>query len=86
MILNPPSAWAVAKRDAPQIAEQLWTQGIPAGPRGRFVPFLPCFRGIWLFSKNKPAAKSLLTYLSQPSSIEAMVATSNGYDPRRSAA
>src|SRR5262249_2759320 len=25
LIMNPPSAWAVAKRDAPQVAEQLWT-------------------------------------------------------------
>src|SRR5882724_4596476 len=24
MIMNPPSAWAVAKRDAPQVAEQCW--------------------------------------------------------------
>jgi hypothetical protein len=56
LILNPPSAWAVAKRDAPQIAEQLWTHGMPAGPKGRFVAFLPFFWGIWSFSKNKPAA------------------------------
>jgi ABC-type glycerol-3-phosphate transport system substrate-binding protein len=33
LIMNPPSAWAVAKRDAPQVAEQLWTHGFPAGPR-----------------------------------------------------
>jgi ABC-type glycerol-3-phosphate transport system substrate-binding protein len=32
LILNPPSAWAVAKRDAPKVAEQLWTPGMPAGP------------------------------------------------------
>ncbi|WP_204279496.1 hypothetical protein, partial [Enterobacter asburiae] len=25
LIMNPPSAWAVAKRDAPQVAEQCWT-------------------------------------------------------------
>ena len=80
LILNPPSAWAVAKRDAPQIAEQLWTHGMPAGPKGRFVPFQPFFWGIWSFSKNKPAAKSLLMHLSQPNAIEAMVAASGGYD------
>ncbi len=27
-ITNPPSAWAVAKRDAPKVAEQLWTHGL----------------------------------------------------------
>jgi ABC-type glycerol-3-phosphate transport system substrate-binding protein len=80
LILNPPSAWAVAKRDAPQIAEQLWTHGMPAGPGGRFGPFLPFFWGIWSFSKNKPAAKSLLTHLSQPNAIETLVAASGGYD------
>jgi ABC-type glycerol-3-phosphate transport system substrate-binding protein len=31
LIMNPPSAWAVAKRDAPQVAEQCWTHGMPAG-------------------------------------------------------
>src|SRR3984893_11435843 len=34
LIMNPPSAWAVAKRDAPQVAEQLWTHGMPSGPKG----------------------------------------------------
>ncbi len=80
LIMNPPSAWAVAKRDAPQVAEQCWTHGMPSGPNGRYAPFLPYFWGIWAFSKNKPAAKSLLTHLSQRSSAEAMVAASQGYD------
>ena len=60
LIMNPPSAWAVAKRDAPQVAEQCWTHGMPAGPKGRYAPFLPYFWGIWVFGKNKEAAKSLL--------------------------
>jgi ABC-type glycerol-3-phosphate transport system substrate-binding protein len=80
LIMNPPSAWAVAKRDAPQVAEQCWTHGMPAGPKGRFGPFLPFFWGIWAFSKNKSAAKSLLTYLSLPSSAERLVEASGGYD------
>ena len=80
LIMNPPSAWAVAKRDAPQVAEQCWTHGFPAGPAGRFAPFLPYFWGIWSFSKNKEAAKSLLMHLSQPASIEKMVVASGGYD------
>ena len=80
LIMNPPSAWAVAKRDAPKVAEQLWTHGMPAGPNGRFAPFVPYFWVIWNFSKNKSAAKSLLTDLSQPKAIENMVAASGGYD------
>jgi ABC-type glycerol-3-phosphate transport system substrate-binding protein len=80
LIMNPPSAWAVAKRDAPQIAEQCWTHGFPAGPKGRFAPYLPFFWAIWAFSKNKEAAKSLLAHLSQPTSIEKLVVASGGYD------
>jgi ABC-type glycerol-3-phosphate transport system substrate-binding protein len=80
LIMNPPSAWAVARRDAPQVAEQCWTHGFPAGPKGRFAPFLPYFLAVWNFSKNKEAAKSLILHLSQPSSIEKLVAASNGYD------
>ena len=80
LIMNPPSAWAVAKRDAPKVAEQCWTHGFPSGPAGRFAPFLPYFWGVWNFSKNKSAAKSLLVHLSQPDSAEKMVAASGGYD------
>jgi len=80
LIMNPPSAWAVAKRDAPQVAEQCWTHGFPAGPKGRFAPFVPFFWGIWNFSKNVPAAKSLLMHLSTPDAIEKMVVASGGYD------
>jgi len=80
LIMNPPSAWAVAKRDAPQVAEQCWTFDAPSGPKGRYVPTLPYFWGIWNFSGNKSAAKSLLTFLSQRSSAEQLVAASQGYD------
>jgi len=80
MIMNPPSAWAVAKRDAPQVAEQCWTHGFPKGPKGRFAPFLPYFLALWSFSKNKEAAKSLILHLSQPDSVAKLVAASGGYD------
>ena len=80
LIMNPPSAWAVAKRDAPQVAEQCWTHGFPAGPKGRVAPFLPYFWGIWNFGKNKSAAKSLLVHMSQPGAVEKLVAASGGYD------
>jgi len=80
LIMNPPSAWAVAKRDSPKVAEQLWTFPSPKGPKGRYQPGLPFYWGIWKFSKNKAAARSLLTYLSQRSSVEQLVAGSGGYD------
>jgi ABC-type glycerol-3-phosphate transport system substrate-binding protein len=80
LIMNPPSAWAVAVRDAPKVAEQLWTFDPPAGPKGRYDPFLPFFWGIWNFSGNKDAAKSLLVYLWQRENVEKLVAASHGYD------
>ncbi len=80
LIMNPPSAWAVAKRDAPKIAEQLWTFPAPKGPKGRYEPFLPYYWTVWAFSHNKPAAKSLRSHLSQPAAVEQLVAASQGYD------
>ena len=80
LIMNPPSAWAVAKRDNPKVAEQLWTFPSPRGPKGRFQPYLPYFWGIWKFSKNKAAAKSLMRHISERSAVEKMVAASQGYD------
>jgi ABC-type glycerol-3-phosphate transport system substrate-binding protein len=80
MILNPPSAWAVAVRDAPQIAEQTWHHPMPKGPKGRYASFLQSHLSVWKFSKNKSAAKSLIRHLSSRASAEAMVEGSKGYD------
>jgi hypothetical protein len=80
LIMNPPSAWAVAKRDAPHVAEQCWTHGMPSGPAGRYAPFLPYFWGIWNFGRNKTAAKDLILHLSTASAVEKMVVASAGYD------
>lgn len=79
-IWNPPSAWAVAVRDAPDIANQLWTHCAPKGPGGRFAPFLPFFLGVWEFSPNKSAAKSLVRFMSETESARRMVDASKGYD------
>ena len=79
-IMNPPSAWAVAKRDNPKVAENCWTHAMPKGPKGRFVGQLPQFYGLWAFSKNKPAAKDLLLHISQKESIAQLVEASIGYD------
>src|SRR5690242_4510435 len=79
-IMNPPSAWAVAKRDAPKVAENCWTHPMPKGPKGRFVGQLPFFYGLWSFSKNKTAAKELLLYLSEKPAVTKVVEASSGYD------
>jgi ABC-type glycerol-3-phosphate transport system substrate-binding protein len=80
LIFNPPSAWAVAKRDAPQVAEKLWTHAMPKGPAGRYVAMLPRMQGLWNFSKNKSAAKSLMLHVSSREAAERLVAACQGYD------
>ncbi len=80
LIFNPPSAWAVAKRDNPSVAVDCWTFPTPAGPKGRYVPYLPYFWGLWSFSKNKSAAKALLTHLCQREQVEALSTAVSGYD------
>jgi ABC-type glycerol-3-phosphate transport system substrate-binding protein len=80
LIFNPPSAWAVAKRDAPTVAADCWTFPAPAGPKGRFLPTLSFFWGVYSFSQNKSAAKELITYLMQREQIEARSIASEGYD------
>ncbi len=80
LIMNPPTAWAVAKRDVPKVCEQLWTFHAPKGPKGRFDPSGFGFWGIWNFSQNIPAAKSLLMYLSRREAVETLVTASEGDD------
>ncbi len=80
LIFNPPSAWAVAKRDAPQVAEDSWSFQPPSGAQGRFAPYLPYFWGVWGFSKNKTAAKELIEALLQRDEVEARCNEVIGYD------
>jgi ABC-type glycerol-3-phosphate transport system substrate-binding protein len=80
LIFNPPSAWAVAARDNPSVAQDCWTFPAPAGPAGRFLPYLPYFWGIWSFAQNKSAAKDLFEFLSQREQAEAMDNATSGYD------
>jgi ABC-type glycerol-3-phosphate transport system substrate-binding protein len=80
LIFNPPSTWFVARRDAPQVAEKLWTHAMPKGPKGRFAPSLARYQGVWNFSKNKSAAKSLLVHINKPESISKLIIGATGYD------
>jgi len=80
LIFNPPSAWAVAKRDAPKVAADCWTFSAPKGPKGRFVPYSTFFLGVWQFSPNKTAAKELIEYLLQREQVEQRCNIVEGYD------
>ena len=80
LVWNPPSAWAVAKRDAPQVAADCWTFPAPAGPKGRFMPYLPFFWGAWSFGQNKTAAKELIEHLMQREQVQERTTAVSGYD------
>jgi ABC-type glycerol-3-phosphate transport system substrate-binding protein len=80
LIFNPPSAWAVAKRDAPEVAADCWTFPAPKGPNGRFIPTASFFWGVYSFSNNKSAAKELIAYLMQREQVEARCVVTVGYD------
>ena len=79
-IYNPPSAWAVATRDAPAVAQDTWHMPPPAGPKGRFTPHSMNFWAIWQFAQNKSAAKELIEFLMQPENVDARSASVLGYD------
>ena len=80
LIFNPPSAWAVAKRDAPTVAADCWTFPAPSGPKGRFVPTQSYFWGVYKFSQNKTAGKELVEFLMQRENVEARDNACEGYD------
>ena len=80
LIWNPPSAWAVAKRDKPEIAADCWTFPNPKGKTGRLVPHRPYFWGIWQWAQNQSAAKDLMTFLMQRENVEKCAAPAAGYD------
>jgi len=80
MIYNPPSAWAVAVRDAPAVAADTWHFPVPAGPKGRFVPHSMNFWAIWQFAQNKSAAKDLIEFLMQTDNVDARSTAVLGYD------
>ena len=80
LVMNPPSAWAVAKRDAPSIAADTWHFPCPAGPKGRYIPYNYSFYGTWAFGKNKTAAKELIQFLQERDQVEERCVASVGYD------
>jgi hypothetical protein len=79
-IVNPPSAWTVAKRDQPAVAAQVWHHDMPRGPKGRWRGALPFSWGIWSWSKSQQAAKDLLLYLSTKDVQWKLITASQGYD------
>ncbi len=79
-IFNPPSAWAVAKRDNPDVAQHVWHHDAPRGPAGRYRAATPFFWGAWQFSPNVSAAKDLFLHVASPEVVTEMLQASQGFD------
>lgn len=79
-IQNPPSPWTVAKRDAPDVAKQIWHHDTPSGPSGRYRGSLPYLWGTWSFSPNKQAAKDFILWSMQKDQQSKLIQASQGYD------
>jgi len=80
LIMNPPSAWAVAKRDAPDVAKDCWTFPMPRGSAGRYIPYSFTFYVAWEFGQNKKAAKDLIRHLQERKQVEERCRASEGFD------
>ena len=79
-INNPPSVWAVAMKDVPEIGREIWHHDNPRGPAGRFRGGSKMLLGTWDFSKNQSAAKDLLLHLSQKEQVQKLIEAGKGYD------
>ena len=80
-IVNPPSAWAVAKRTREKdVAAFVWHNDTPIGPKGHFRAYFAFTYGVWNFSKNKSAAKDLIQHLLSKEPSFTLISASQGYD------
>lgn len=78
--IGSPMLWALASHGTPQAAAQFWHFPLPKGPKGRFDAAQTAFWGIWRFSPNQSAAKSLLLHLWEKDSVQQLVTAGNGCD------
>ena len=62
------------------MAKDCWTFPCPAGPNGRYIPFVYVFYGIWKFAKNKAAAKELAQHLMEREQVEERAIASEGFN------
>ncbi len=80
LIFNPPSPWAIARKDSPALSLDTWAFPAPAGPAGRYEAYATNFWGVWSFAKNKTAAKDIIAYLMQRERVEERCNAVIGYD------
>ena len=81
LIMNPPSAWAVAKRDAPQVAADCWHFPVPGRRRrGATSRTTTASMARGRSASNKTAAKELIQFLQERKQVEERCIASEGYD------
>lgn len=78
--INPVSVYVSAKRDLPQIAENLDHTLPPAGPEGRFATTSVYTLGVPQWTPCPETAKDLVVFLFQPENYESWVTASGGYN------
>jgi ABC-type glycerol-3-phosphate transport system substrate-binding protein len=80
LVFNAPSAWWLAKRDSPTVAQDCWTFSAPTGPHGRFVPTENFYWAVWQFSPNQSAARDVILHLMQKNLVEERIIAVEGYN------
>ncbi|MBA7483496.1 hypothetical protein ES705_21494 [subsurface metagenome] len=78
--MNPISVWVIAKRDFPELAEQLNHYGAQYGPMGRHGAGDFYSLGIWDFSPNKALAKEFLLYLYKKDVMNSYLESGQGFN------
>jgi ABC-type glycerol-3-phosphate transport system substrate-binding protein len=83
-IVNPPSAWAVAKRiwlkdKSKDGVTHVWHADIPRGPKGHFRSMLPFHYTVWKFSKQQNACKDLLRHMLSREVNFKLITAGQGY-------
>jgi len=79
-IQNPPSAWAVAVKDSPDIGKDIWHHDVPAGPKGRVRGGAQQGWCLWQYSKQQKAALELMEYMIEQEATYALIGASKGFD------
>ena len=79
-IMNPPSAWSVAKRDNPKVAENCWTHPCRRGRRAASSGSCRSSTACGSSPRTSRRRKDLLLHISEKESVAQLVAASNGYD------
>ena len=78
LIMNPPSAWAVAVRDAPKVAEQCWTLPVAEGTERAGSTRATLFLGDLGLLGQQVGRKEPAAALLAASSVEQLVAAQQG--------